>query len=346
MPSRIVNSAKTLAATLVSASGLQRLLHSRFHRNQLAIITYHGVVRDRLRVSDPCFMDESSFRRQIEYLRQHFSVVSLSSAIELLKHDAVNELTAVLTFDDGYQNNFDVAFPVLKQYGIPATIFLTTGLVDSSDTVWFCHIICALSSTRKQSLRWNEKDLDLSEPRRRAAASVKLQASIKEHSPAEVGRLVRRIYEELEVDPFSSFGLESPFRMLDSSSIRTMLQSGLVEFGSHTETHAILSLLSPEEQRKEILGSVEAVKRLTGRPCKFFAYPNGGPHDYDSKTIELLRECEISAAVSTIPGPNDSRTSLVELNRYGANVGMPRFQLEVHHLMDHFRKSKLTGNLA
>lgn len=337
MSSRIVNSAKTLAATLISASGLQRLLHARFRRNQLAILMYHGVVRDPLRVSDACFMDEASFWRQVQYLSQHFSIVSLSAAIAMLKNDAVDKPTVVLTFDDGYQNNFDVAFPVLKKCGIPAIIFLTTGLVDSSDTVWFCHVIRALSLTRKQSLRWNGKDLDLSEPRRRAAASATLQASIKEHSPFEVDSLVRRVYEELEVDPVSSFDLGSPFRMLNRSSIKTMLQSGLVEFGAHTETHAILSLLSPEEQWREISGSVDAVKRLTGQPCKFFAYPNGKAQDYDSKTIELLRECGISAAVSTISGPNDARTSLMDLRRYGVgpNLVMPRFQLRVHHFLAH-----------
>jgi peptidoglycan/xylan/chitin deacetylase (PgdA/CDA1 family) len=338
MAFRIVNSAKTLGATLVSATNVHRL-HSSFCRNQITILLYHGVVRAHLPVTDWCFLDDSLFRRQIAYLIENFSIVSLSAAINLLKNGAVDKPTVVLTFDDGYQNNFDVAFPVLKQYGIPATIFLTTGLVDSSDTVWFCHIIRALSCTLKQSIRWNDTDLDLSKPRLRAAASIRLQASLKEYPPAELGSLVQRIYEVLDVDPLTPLDLDSPFRMLTGSSIRTMLESGLVEFGAHTQTHAILSLLSPEDQWREISCSVTAVEHVTGQPCRLFAYPNGRTRDYDAKTIGLLRKCGVFAAVSTVSGSNDSRTSLMELKRYGvgSNVGMPMFQLLVHHFIDHFR---------
>jgi peptidoglycan/xylan/chitin deacetylase (PgdA/CDA1 family) len=251
----------------------------------------------------------------------------------------VDKPTAVVTFDDGYQNNFDVAFPVLQQHGVPATIFLTTGFVDSSDTIWFCHIIRALSCTRKRSMRWDNVDLDLSAPRKKSVASARLQAWVKEYPSAEVGSLLLRIYEELDVDPVSSFELESPFRILSSSSIRTMAQSGLVEFGAHTVTHAILSLLSPEDQWREISGSVEAVESLTGRPCRFFAYPNGRPQDYDSKTVELLQKRGILAAVTMTAGPNHALTSLMELQRFGvgADFGMPMFQWLRHHFMNHLR---------
>jgi peptidoglycan/xylan/chitin deacetylase (PgdA/CDA1 family) len=331
----MMNSAKTLGASLVSATRLHRLLHSQLHRNGLTILMYHGVVREQLPVTDWCFLEDSSFRRQIEYLRRHFSIVSLSAAIELLQQGAVDKPTAVLTFDDGYQNNFDVAFPALQQFGVPATIFLTTGFVDSSNTVWFCHVIRAISETRKPSMRWDDAEFDLSDPRKKAMASARLQAALKERPPAEVGSLVQRICQELDVDLLSSLELGSPFRILNSSSIRTMLDSGLVEFGAHTETHPILSLLSPEVQAREISGSVQAVERLTGQPCRYFAYPNGRPQDYDSRSVELLRNCGILAAVTTTRGSNEARHSLLELQRYGvgADLGMPMFQLLVHHFI-------------
>jgi len=184
-------------------------------------------------------------------------------------------------------------------------------------------------------MRWGDAELDLSDPRKKAVASARLQAGLKQSPPAEVRSLVQRIYEELDVDPLSSVEPGSPFRILNSSSIRTMVPSGLVEFGAHTETHPILSLLPPEEQAREISGSVHAVERLTGQPCRFFAYPNGRPRDYDSRTVELLRNSGILAAVTTTRGPNDARTSLLELQRYGvgADAGMPMFQLLVHHFI-------------
>ena len=185
----MMNFAKTLGASLVSATRLHRLLHSRLHRNGLTILMYHGVVREQLPVSDWCFLEDSTFRRQIEYLRRHFSIVPLSAAIELLRQSAVDKPTAVLTFDDGYQNNFDVAFPALQQYGVPATIFLTTGFVDSSNTVWLCQVIRAISETREPSLRWGDAELDLSDPRKKAMASARSATLLRE--PIQIAQVVR-----------------------------------------------------------------------------------------------------------------------------------------------------------
>ena len=337
MHSRPANSVKGLCAAALSASGLHRILHSRFRRNELTILLYHGVIRDPLPVTDTCFLEVSTFRRQIEYLKNNFSIVPLSRAIELLHRGTVDRPTVALTFDDGYQNNCDVAFPVLKEFEVPVTIFLTTGFVDSSDTLWFCHVIRALTQTKKRSLQLKDMTLDLSEPGRRAVASNRLQADFKEHPPVQVQALVRRLYEELEVDGLVPFDPDSPFRILNAGSIRTMLQSGLLEFGAHTESHAILSLLSEEDQQKEIASSVEKVKRLTGEHCRFFAYPNGRPQDYNATTLRLLGESGITAAACTSSGPNDSHTSPMALKRYnvGCNLSMPMFQLQAHHFIAH-----------
>ena len=347
MHSRPANSVKSLCAAALSASGLPRLLHSRFRRNELTILMYHGVLQDPLPVSDTCFLEASAFRRQIEYLLNNFSIVPLSRAVELLQGGAVDRPTVALTFDDGYQSNCDLALPVLKEFEVPATIFLTTGFVDSSDSLWFCHVIRALTQTKKRSLRWKDETLDLSEAGRRAVASNRLQADFKEHPPYEVQTLVRQLYEKLEVDGSAPFDPGSPFRVLNATSIQTMVQSGLVEFGAHTQTHAILGLLSQEDQKKEIANSVEEVRCLTGERCRFFAYPNGRPQDYNGTTVGLLGENGIRAAVCTSSGPNDSRTSLMALRRYnvGCNLSMPMFQLQAHHFIAHLPGSDQSSEL-
>ena len=226
---------------------------------------------------------------------------------------------------------------MLKEFEVPATIFLTTGFVDSSDSLWFCHVIRALTQTKKRSLQWKDMTLDLSEAGPRAVASNCLQADFKKHPPYEVQTLVRRLYEDLEVDGSAPFDPGSPFRILDVRSIQSMLESGLVEFGAHTQTHAILSLLSPEDQKKEIANSIEEVRRLTGERCRFFAYPNGRPQDYNRTTVRLLGENAITAAVCTSSGPNDADTSLMALKRYNVscNLSMPMFQLQAHHFIAH-----------
>ena len=86
---------------------------------------YHGVVRKPLAVPDWCFISEQNFSRQMEYLHRNFKVVSLTQAAEDLRENRINEPTAVITFDDGYQNVCDVAYPLLSRLGLPATVFLS-----------------------------------------------------------------------------------------------------------------------------------------------------------------------------------------------------------------------------
>jgi peptidoglycan/xylan/chitin deacetylase (PgdA/CDA1 family) len=94
-----------------------------------------------------------------------------------------------------------------------------------------------------------------------------------------------------------------------------------------------LSRLRPEERALEIDRSLATVQDLTGAPCRLFSYPNGRPQDYDADTVGALHERGIRAAVTTVAGPNDQTTPVLELRRFGVGAGlqMARFQLMAHH---------------
>src|SRR6266852_1601112 len=140
------------------------LLLGKRNRNQLIILMCHGVVQTPLKVYSSCFVDESSFRGQMKYLKKYFVVIPLSEAVERLRNGEIHQPTAVITFDDGLQNNHDVVFPILREAGLPATIFLPTELVNTNDTLWYCRLNLALSETNKPSLVWNGCSFDLSGP--------------------------------------------------------------------------------------------------------------------------------------------------------------------------------------
>jgi peptidoglycan/xylan/chitin deacetylase (PgdA/CDA1 family) len=284
-------------------------------------------------VTDWCFVDEISFSMQIEYLKKHFEIIPLSEAVERMRNGGIKRPAAVITFDDGYQNNFDVAFPILLRERIPATIFLTTGLINTNDTVWYCRVNLALSKTCKSSIEWGGFKFDLSTLDLKAEASVAIQDSLKKLEHLKLMATIRNIILELGDDPDCSIEIGSPFRMLDKNAIGEMATSGLIEFGAHTHQHAILSQLSDWERYNEIRQSIDTVYELTGRPCRYFAYPNGRAEDYNIETIRDLETCGIQIGVTTIPGPNNRMTPAMELRRYGigADLFMAEFQLMVHH---------------
>ena len=328
-------SSYTLGSKIIAKTRIPQLFQKLAYRRELTIIMYHGIIRSPLAVSDWCFVDEKLFSMQIAYLKKHFEIMNLPEAVERMRSGGIERPTAVITFDDGYQNNFDVAFPVLFKEKIPATIFLTTGLIDTNDTLWHCRLNLAFSQTRRALIEWNGVRFDLSTRDLKVKASAAIQDSLKKMPHPQLTATTRNIILELGGDPDCSIEIGSPYRILSKNAITEMVTSELIDFGAHTHQHMILSRLSVEGRFNQIRRSVDAVRELTGRPCRCFAYPNGRLEDYDPESIDHLRACGIQMAVTTTTGPNNRMTPMMELRRYGigADLPMAEFQLRVHHFL-------------
>jgi peptidoglycan/xylan/chitin deacetylase (PgdA/CDA1 family) len=308
-----------------------RLLIGTHNMNQLVILMYHGVIRSPLKVYDWCFVDEASFHSQMKYLKRHFEVISLSESVERLRNGKIQQPTAVITFDDGFHNNYDIAFPILRQAKLPATIFLVTGLVNTNNTIWFCYLNRSLAESQKTYLDWDGNRFNLSSPATKAMTSSTIQKKLKKFPHPKLQIELRKIVLELGDDRDRPIEIGSAFRMLSHEAISEMATSGLIEFGAHTHSHAILSLLSAKERYDEIERSVTAINKLTGHPCVLFAYPNGRNEDYNAETIEILKACGVRASVTAIEGTNNGMTPLMELRRYGVggDLSLEKFKQEV-----------------
>jgi peptidoglycan/xylan/chitin deacetylase (PgdA/CDA1 family) len=296
--------------------------------SQLIILMYHAVIPAPLQVADWCFVNATAFRSQLEYLAGHYTVLSLSEAVAQLTSGRLHGPAVTLTFDDGFQNNHDVAFPILQALGMPATIFLTTGLVETDDTLWFCRLNHALAKTNKDALEWGGSRFDLSGPGPRAKAASVMKTRLKTLPHSQLLGELRALVLRLGDDPDCPVEVGSPFRMLSRQAIASMSASGLIEFGAHSQSHAILRLLTLQERYNEIVHSVATVSTLTGRACALFAYPNGQIQDYAAEDINILRSCGVRISVTAMEGVNDSQTPPMELRRYGigAHDSMEKFR--------------------
>ncbi|MFC1877175.1 polysaccharide deacetylase family protein [Thermodesulfobacteriota bacterium] len=313
---------------------LPKLLHKSIVKNDLTIITYHGIIDKQLKVPDWCFLEKDQFCKQIDYLKKTFNVLHLSKAVELIKKGQLEDSIAVITFDDGFQNNFDIAFPILKDAGIPATIFLTTKYIDTADTLWFCKFNNAFNRTLKKVLHWNGKQFDIDSTEKKTKAAIKLQIKLKSLPTLQMRHEVKTIIGQLYNNHDYQVELDSPYRMLSINAIRKMKEPGLIEFGAHSHTHEILSKLSFKEKKEEIKKSISEFEKIVKTPCRLFSYPNGGVNDFDDETICILESFGIETAVSMIPGPNIYTTPLMSLRRYGIrnDISIEKFKTLVHHL--------------
>jgi len=169
----------------------------------VAILLYHSIG------DSPAFFNvtKEAFVKQLEFLkRQKYQVVPLSLLVEKLKKgEPLADKTVVLTFDDGYSDNFVNAWPALKEHNFPATIFLAAG-----------HLGQLLGNS-------------------------------------EGGQI----------------------QVLNEAQIKEMVGSGLIELASHTQSHPRLEKISDVDFAQEARLSKETIEKITGQPCRFFAYPRG-----------------------------------------------------------------------
>lgn len=325
---------RTVLKVCLAAGPIPQMIQSLRSRRCLSVLTYHSVIAEPLPFYDWTYLDAAVFRQQMAYLRQHFEVMHLSQALDLLRQDALSGPTAALTFDDGFRNNHDVAFPILSEYRLPSSIYLATDLIGTDKTVWFARLLIALQTTRSARLSWNGVDYSLSDAAARADSSGRLQVALKKFPADALERALCEIEARLSVPHNPSVSENSPFRMLDHEQIKVMLESGLVEFGAHTCGHTILSRLVPAEKAAQISNSVRRVAEMTGRQCDLFAYPNGAPQDFDAESQALLAAAGIKAALTMVPGANRPDTPALEIHRYpiGADTRFGRFRLLVHNV--------------
>jgi len=336
---RIRRTAVHLAGGVLHSMGAFRFLHARFLPSAVSVLMYHGLVRSPLPVGDWCFLAVEQFERQMEYLVRHFKVVHLEDAFAPDAGRSERPLACV-TFDDGFASVYELALPILERLRIPATVYLVTDLVDSSETVWFARLHQAICETRTSEVRLGASRFRLTPAAARVQASAELQQALKALNRADLAVALEDLFDQLDVDKTQARPWDA-FRILTTEEIRRMSRDDLVRFGAHTTSHQILTRTTPDDARREIERSVAAVAALVEHPSRGFAYPNGGPDDFDTFAVEAVRHTGIEFAVSTIEGPNGAQTDPYAIRRYGigADDSIARFAGLVHHARDTMRES-------
>lgn len=275
------------------------------------ILYYHRVNDD----GDPFFpaTPTALFQQEMRYLAQHYKVVSLPALLKHLRSDSPETVLAI-TFDDGYQDNFTNAFPVLRDYGLPATIFLTTGSMDSREPLWFEQLAYAVKRTERQFI-----DIEIDIPRRfwmrtqleRLDANDRIFALLRGLEDSERRSQLNDILDTLAVT-----GTERKNALLTWDQVRFMKRHGF-DFGGHTVTHPFLSKLTPAQAAWEVSECKRRIEEELQAPADYFAYPNGREEDFSRDNEEAIRNAGYRAAVTTIWGMNFQSTHPMELRRGG-----------------------------
>ncbi len=294
---------------LVFSANLYRLISL---RNLSHIVTYH-MISDSLNG----FYPETAtkvFERQIAHLSKNYEIIPLDEVSLRITTGRSLRRSVAITFDDGFRDNYEKAYPILKRYNAPATIFVAAGYIESGDIPWFIRLRYIFKNTDRTRFQLRAIGSDgvmpmTSRSERFAASQVAMEylMLLPERDRAS---LIRDLADDLKVAGFDELGN----LMLDWRQIREMSENG-ISMGAHTVTHPNLNSVPLGKAEWEIRTSKETIEQNIRSPVTSFAYPFGRLQQFSRQHVDLLKALQFKCAVTTELGVVSHKSNVFELHR-------------------------------
>lgn len=301
---------KDLLAKVISRSGLLALARTLLKpsTDSIIVLAYHRIYNIDDEDSfpfDPELISAtpSDFKQQMQYIKKHYNAVSLNDVIEHQKDN--NKLPPnpiVITFDDGHEDNFTQAYPILSALNIPATIFLSTEYIGSNKIFWFDWVAHAIYETNENTLSLNNENFSINlgtEIIEKREATMRTLSYLMTLSNSNRITCLKEIKHQLAVKVSEKNMKKSS--ALNWDQIIEMSKNG-IEFGSHTVSHPILSKLDDAQLSYELSHSKSEIESRTKQTVNTIAYPVGGRSEFTDDVIKACKESGYQLGLSYISG--------------------------------------------
>ncbi|MFZ0036633.1 MAG: polysaccharide deacetylase family protein [Candidatus Acidiferrales bacterium] len=331
MSSGMLKTAKKL--TLMSARGVgaySALRGSKWRTNRLLILGYHGIsLQDEAEWRPGLFMSPDTFEERMEALSKlDCTVLPLDEAITRLQERNLPPLSVVITFDDGFHNFIAAAYPVLKRYGFPATVYQTTFYSEWNKPIF--NLICPYLLWKASGKviesggitgQPGEFDLRTDEGRKSASSEILTFARANKFSPEQKQDLLRKTADAIGVD-YQKVSDQKVFTLMSRDELSEMVKSG-IDIELHTHRHRV-----PKEKHlfmKELEDNQRFLAEIGAPKGKHFTYPCGV---YRKELFPWLKEFGVRSATTCDSGLVEFRSNLMRLPRFVDTPGVSQLEFE------------------
>ena len=291
------------------------------NRGSLRVLMYHRFSRN----AETDKISAAEFTAHLDYLHRHAKVLSLSETIETLKNgDALPPNAAVITIDDGYADSFDIAFPLLRKFQMPATVYAVTNFLDGKCWLWTDLMRFVLLETTVENVRFefavgDKVEARLNGKQSRLETANRINTRLKKMSNELKDSKIAEIAQILKVEiPMTTTG---DFAPISWEQAREM-DAGKVQIESHTVTHPILTNINQTELDDELRESKKRLETKLDKNIKHFCYPNGNLNEMVRKSVE---NAGYESAVTTAYGLVEKDANRFLLNRIDAPPAIESF---------------------
>ncbi len=310
---------KSAAAAMLYYSGALHLLKKVLLRDKAVVLMYHRVLTrsemDNSASNSGIIVEDKVFDAQMRFLSTNFNLMKPDDFMGHMENRVrFKSGSCLVTFDDGWADNYANALPVLKKYEIPALVFLTEGFIGAGRLFWqerMTACLDALCSKRSADGMGLLKKYGLVPDPRECPAPDDIRrfvSSRKRAAAAENEKMIEEMERWLGQRP------KTPVEtFVDWDQAKEMMKDG-VSFGSHGIHHSILTMVSESAANSEIGASKSRLESRLGRAIGSFSYPNG---DFDERAASMVERHGYRAAFTTRPGfvsHSDNRFTLNRIN--------------------------------
>lgn len=313
------NKVVRIARRIIASTALRKFVWN-FLPNGVYVFNYHRIGDSSLTDFDRDIFScrQDVFEQHLETIKQHFEIVTTEKLARIVNKTKLEKRYALVTFDDGYLDNYTLAYPAMRQKNISGVFFLPTSLISGTDIPWWDEMAFILRSNVGQKvglpgvdeliqLQAQTLDKDIRQFIYRAKR-------LENYTAQQVLEHLREQFPDVD----SKTKAEQQQLFMNWSQVEDMAKGGM-EIGSHTINHHILSRLSEDEQRHEIADSKTVIESELQRTVNVIAYPVGRHHCFDETTKKIAKQSGYQLGFNNEPHYNTTPIDPFDINRFSVN---------------------------
>ena len=303
--------AREIVFPVTVALHLEKLFSSLSIHNRL-ILCYHGVVDTPQHNISLGPISTKQFAQHLSYFKENFDVVSQDIIIDMYRSNFIpQKKTIAITFDDGYENNYTNAYPLLKKFNFPSTMYIIAQCIeDENKLAWFDYFDFIKNDIDITKIDFGK--LKTKVPPNKS----QLRSLIKSLNIDKRNILFEELKKQVNLDAYTKKYSRNHWKLMNSKEVRFLFDSGLVEIGSHSYNHPNLGLINIDDAKKEIIRSKEMIESIIQAKVNSIAFPDGS---YSSEVKKACLDAGYKNLLAVGPLPPVDKNDVSILPRGGVS---------------------------
>jgi len=285
---------------------LNHLYHDKF-----TIFLFHGVVNEldtQVRNYNNKHIFAADFENLLIQLKELGNPLSMDDVIDFYENNIpLPQRSYAITFDDGFENNFSVAVPILEKNSTPATFYISTNLVNKNLMSWIDQIEYCFEITDTISIRlpWDDNSIELNSKESKIKCLKNIRKQVKANQNLYVPEvIVSMIFDQCNIDMISSN--DHPLdKKMNWDQVSNIYKHKLFTVGGHSHNHLSLGSLDTSIMGQEIDFSIHYLNKKADISSCHYSYPEGQEIDFNDDVIETLKKNGIKCCPTAMEGVNE-----------------------------------------